>query len=134
MLVPTRELAAYVEERTAQGVDYGPIAVEAVLRTLLELGQRPTCSLAVERALVEQYLAGPEFTVAVVGHDPPRALPVLRRAVELGVEALVVSNHGGRQLDFLPGAVDVLPEVVDAVLKVFLTASAGQRALNSPRR
>ena len=38
-----------------------------------------------------------------------------RRAVELGVEALVVSNHGGRQLDFLPGAVDLLPEVVDAV-------------------
>jgi L-lactate dehydrogenase (cytochrome) len=38
-----------------------------------------------------------------------------RRAVELGVEALIVSNHGGRQLDFLPGAVDVLPEVVDAV-------------------
>ena len=31
-----------------------------------------------------------------------------RRAVELGVEALVVSNHGGRQLDFLPGAIDVL--------------------------
>jgi len=38
-----------------------------------------------------------------------------RQAVSLGVEALVVSNHGGRQLDFLPGAIDVLPEVVDAV-------------------
>ncbi|NVJ20477.1 alpha-hydroxy-acid oxidizing protein [Myxococcus sp. AM011] len=38
-----------------------------------------------------------------------------RKAVSLGVEALVVSNHGGRQLDFLPGAIDVLPEVVDAV-------------------
>lgn len=38
-----------------------------------------------------------------------------RRAAELGVEAIIVSNHGGRQLDFLPGAVDVLPEVVDAV-------------------
>lgn len=38
-----------------------------------------------------------------------------RQAVSLGIEALVVSNHGGRQLDFLPGAIDVLPEVVDAV-------------------
>ncbi|MCK8501107.1 alpha-hydroxy acid oxidase [Myxococcus fulvus] len=38
-----------------------------------------------------------------------------RKAVSLGVEALVVSNHGGRQLDFLPAALDVLPEVVDAV-------------------
>lgn len=38
-----------------------------------------------------------------------------RLAVEHGVEAIIVSNHGGRQLDFLPGAIDVLPEVVDAV-------------------
>ncbi|AKJ04057.1 L-lactate dehydrogenase (cytochrome) [Archangium gephyra] len=38
-----------------------------------------------------------------------------RLAVEHGVEALIVSNHGGRQLDFLPAAIDVLPEVVDAV-------------------
>ncbi|NTX66318.1 alpha-hydroxy-acid oxidizing protein [Myxococcus sp. CA051A] len=38
-----------------------------------------------------------------------------RHAVSLGVEAVIVSNHGGRQLDFLPGAIDVLPEVVDAV-------------------
>ncbi|QRN95370.1 alpha-hydroxy-acid oxidizing protein [Archangium violaceum] len=38
-----------------------------------------------------------------------------RLAVEHGVQALIVSNHGGRQLDFLPGALDVLPEVVDAV-------------------
>lgn len=38
-----------------------------------------------------------------------------RRAVDLGVNAVVVSNHGGRQLDGLPAAIDVLPEVVDAV-------------------
>ena len=38
-----------------------------------------------------------------------------RRAVDAGVDAVIVSNHGGRQLDGLPGAVDVLPEVVDAV-------------------
>jgi L-lactate dehydrogenase (cytochrome) len=38
-----------------------------------------------------------------------------RRAVEHGVQAIVVSNHGGRQLDGLPAAIDVLPEIVDAV-------------------
>jgi L-lactate dehydrogenase (cytochrome) len=38
-----------------------------------------------------------------------------RLAVEHGVEAIVVSNHGGRQCDELPGAVEVLPEIVDAV-------------------
>lgn len=38
-----------------------------------------------------------------------------RRAVSLGVEALIVSNHGGRQLDFLPAAIDLLPDIADAV-------------------
>ena len=36
-------------------------------------------------------------------------------AAEAGVDALVVSNHGGRQLDGAAAALDVLPEVVEAV-------------------
>lgn len=36
-------------------------------------------------------------------------------AVDHGVEWIYVSNHGGRQLDHGRGAMDVLPEVVDAV-------------------
>ena len=35
--------------------------------------------------------------------------------LDLGVDGFVVSNHGGRQLDSLPGTFDVLAEVVDAV-------------------
>jgi len=38
-----------------------------------------------------------------------------RRAVDHGIDAIVVSNHGGRQLDSLPSAIEVLPEVADAV-------------------
>jgi glycolate oxidase len=38
-----------------------------------------------------------------------------RMAVERGVEAVYVSNHGGRQLDHGKGGMDVLPEVVEAV-------------------
>jgi L-lactate dehydrogenase (cytochrome) len=38
-----------------------------------------------------------------------------RRAVDHGIDAVIVSNHGGRQLDGLPAAIEVLPEVVDAV-------------------
>jgi glycolate oxidase len=37
-----------------------------------------------------------------------------RIAVEHGVEWIYVSNHGGRQLDHGRGAIDVLPEIVDA--------------------
>ncbi|HXV09088.1 MAG TPA: alpha-hydroxy acid oxidase [Burkholderiales bacterium] len=36
-------------------------------------------------------------------------------AVEHGVEAVIVSNHGGRQLDGVPSAISALPAVVDAV-------------------
>jgi isopentenyl diphosphate isomerase/L-lactate dehydrogenase-like FMN-dependent dehydrogenase len=36
-------------------------------------------------------------------------------AVEHGAAGLVVSNHGGRQLDGVAATVDVLPEVVEAV-------------------
>lgn len=32
-----------------------------------------------------------------------------------GVDAIVVSNHGGRQLDGAPASIDVLPSIVDAV-------------------
>lgn len=36
-------------------------------------------------------------------------------AVSAGAAAVQVSNHGGRQIDGVPGSVSVLPEVVDAV-------------------
>jgi isopentenyl diphosphate isomerase/L-lactate dehydrogenase-like FMN-dependent dehydrogenase len=38
-----------------------------------------------------------------------------RRAVDVGAEGIVVSNHGGRQLENAPATIDVLPEIVDAV-------------------
>ena len=38
-----------------------------------------------------------------------------RQACETGADALVVSNHGGRQLDGGPSTISVLPEVVEAV-------------------
>jgi isopentenyl diphosphate isomerase/L-lactate dehydrogenase-like FMN-dependent dehydrogenase len=38
-----------------------------------------------------------------------------RRAVDLGADGIIVSNHGGRQLDSAPATLRVLPEVVAAV-------------------
>jgi L-lactate dehydrogenase (cytochrome) len=38
-----------------------------------------------------------------------------KRAVDEGASAIVVSNHGGRQLDGVRATLDVLPEVVEAV-------------------
>jgi len=36
-------------------------------------------------------------------------------AVKTGAQALVVSNHGGRQLDGAPSSIEALPEIVDTV-------------------
>jgi L-lactate dehydrogenase (cytochrome) len=38
-----------------------------------------------------------------------------REAVKTGAEAIVVSNHGGRQLDGAPSSISVLPEIVQDV-------------------
>lgn len=37
------------------------------------------------------------------------------RAAEMGVHGIILSNHGGRQLDGAPAPLDLLPEVVQAV-------------------
>lgn len=36
-------------------------------------------------------------------------------AIELGYNGILVSNHGGRQLDAAPSTIEVLPEIVDVV-------------------
>ena len=38
-----------------------------------------------------------------------------RMALERGIDGVIVSNHGGRQLDGAAAAIDALPAIVDAV-------------------
>jgi len=38
-----------------------------------------------------------------------------QRSIDHGAAGIIVSNHGGRQLDTSPATIDVLPEIVDAV-------------------
>jgi L-lactate dehydrogenase (cytochrome) len=37
------------------------------------------------------------------------------KCVALGIDGIVVSNHGGRQVEALPAPIDVLPSIVKAV-------------------
>ena len=51
------------------------------------------------------------------------------RARDLGCDGVVVSNHGGRQLDSAPATIDVLPEIRDAVGRDFpLILDSGVRS------
>jgi isopentenyl diphosphate isomerase/L-lactate dehydrogenase-like FMN-dependent dehydrogenase len=38
-----------------------------------------------------------------------------QKAVSLGLDGIVVSNHGGRRLDGMPASIDMLPDIVEAV-------------------
>jgi L-lactate dehydrogenase (cytochrome) len=60
-------------------------------------------------AWIHDAWGGPFVLKGVV--DPDDA----RRAADAGVTGIVVSNHGGRQLDRGPATIDALPAVVDAV-------------------
>ena len=53
-----------------------------------------------------------ELPLVVKGILDPRDA---RRAADLGADGVVVSNHGGRQLDGAPASIDALGPVVDAV-------------------
>lgn len=40
-----------------------------------------------------------------------------RRAIDFGADGIIVSNHGGRALDGIPAAIDLLPDVANAVAR-----------------
>lgn len=59
-----------------------------------------------------------------------------RRAADLGADAIVVSNHGGRQLDCALSAIRMLPEIIDAVgerMEIYFDSGirSGQDALKA---
>jgi L-lactate dehydrogenase (cytochrome) len=58
---------------------------------------------------IKDRFGGPVIVKGVL--DPEDA----RLAVAAGADGIIVSNHGGRQLDGAPSTIRVLPEIVDAV-------------------
>ncbi len=68
-------------------------------------------------AWVKERWSGPLIIKGIMETDDAR------RAVDAGADAIVVSNHGGRQLDGAPSSISVLPEIVSAIdgqLEVYL--------------
>ena len=58
---------------------------------------------------IREHWGGPIVVKGVLTADDAR------RAVDCGAKAIVVSNHGGRQLDCVPATIKVLAEIVAAV-------------------
>jgi len=129
----TPELPCFVKPRwegSSKGIGIASRAGDraalaaAVARVIADYGQP---------ALVERFLAGPEYTVTLIGNDPPRALPVLQRALErttrIGLHA--VEPKPGEQP--APGAPAPLAYVVPGTLAPALEAELVELATRAFR-
>ncbi len=43
------------------------------------------------------------------------SVPYAKKAIELGIDGIIVSNHGGRTMDTLPSSIELLPKITKAV-------------------
>jgi L-lactate dehydrogenase (cytochrome) len=102
-----------------------PAAIGSLVRMMSATGRPPGAARALVQTFLQTY-SRPSLTWA----DIPTlrsmtSLPIAlkgiqraddaRRAVDIGVDGIIVSTHGGRQVDGARGALDGLPSVVDAV-------------------
>ncbi|MAG32128.1 MAG: D-alanine--D-alanine ligase [Deltaproteobacteria bacterium] len=71
-------------------------------------------------ALVEAFVSGPEYTVTLVGNDPPRAWPTVQRALEretrIGIHALEGPGAGKHAGELVPLTEGVLEPALEARL------------------
>ncbi|MGS0685207.1 alpha-hydroxy-acid oxidizing protein [Nakamurella sp. GG22] len=94
---------------TAPGRRVGNLpAARAAVQTFLETYSRPS----LDWADLPRLRAMTSLPIVLKGLQHPDDA---RRAVDAGVDGLIVSTHGGRQVDGGRGALDSLPGVVDAV-------------------
>jgi lactate 2-monooxygenase len=122
-------------ERSARASEPRPRVTPAAVKTLVDMtrahpgGFWDNLGSAIPRAAVETFLdiySRPSLTWDDLAWLRARTrLPIVlkgvlhpddaRRAVDHGVDGVVVSNHGGRQVDGAIGSMQAMPAVADAV-------------------
>jgi 4-hydroxymandelate oxidase len=97
------------------------IRVPSVAAALAAGGDPPPVTIQEVFGLLDQSLSWRDLErIAALSDLPLLVKGILteedaRLACEHGADGVVVSNHGGRQLDGVPASLDALPEVVEAV-------------------
>jgi L-lactate dehydrogenase (cytochrome) len=88
----------------------GRAGSESLVAQMQYIGKQldPTVAWTDLREMIDLW-GGPFAIKGVMSADDAR------RAADAGASAVVVSNHGGRQLDGAPAAIEMLPEIVEAV-------------------
>lgn len=120
---------AWVDDRIRRAIDAGYLAL-ALTVDLDHYGRRERDLAKRHVTTARKSVSGDEFQMAFCWDDVKRLrdsydIPMILKgiataedaavALEHGMQGIYVSNHGGRQLDYGRGSIEVLPEVVEAV-------------------
>ena len=109
----SEELWSKLEAATASGCPVVGIDVDAAGLVTLRLMGRPVAPTSPARlAEIARFLHLRGVKLMIKG---VMTVADAKIAAEAGVDAIVVSNHGGRVLDGTPGGADVLPAIAEAV-------------------
>jgi len=87
----------------------GPGGRPLPLSAMGQSGPESLCASWEEIAWIRDLWHGPLVVKGVLSGEDAR------RAVASGADGVIVSNHGGRQLDGAPATIDVLPRIVEAI-------------------
>jgi isopentenyl diphosphate isomerase/L-lactate dehydrogenase-like FMN-dependent dehydrogenase len=116
-----------IVELANQAADAGCIAFgvdvdAAALVNMTRAGQPVAPRTRAELEYVKRHTKIPFIAKGIMTVDEAEA------CVSAGIDAIVVSNHGGRALDHTPGTAEVLPEITQAVKgRILIMADGGVR-------
>jgi isopentenyl diphosphate isomerase/L-lactate dehydrogenase-like FMN-dependent dehydrogenase len=118
------ELYLKLEKAVGTGASVVGMDIDAAGLITLKLMGRPVAPKPPEK--LSEIIARTPMKFILKGIMTPEDA---RLAVDVGADAIVVSNHGGRVLDHTPGAAEVLPAVSDAVRgQITILADGGIRS------
>lgn len=107
----------------AGAVAFGMDIDAAAIINMTNAGQPVGPKTAAELAFIKKNTKIPFIVKGIMVPEDARA------CVEAGVDAIVVSNHGGRVLDHTPGTAEVLPYIAEAVRgKITILVDGGIRS------
>ena len=122
-----REFNLEIIKRFKAAEDAGALAVgvdidAASFKTMSMKGQAVGPKTIEELQELKSYLKVPFILKGIMNVESALS------AIEAGADAIVVSNHGGRVMDHMPGTAEVLPEIANAVAgRIKVLADGGIR-------
>ena len=117
------EIIKYIRQAEAAGVLAVGMDIDGAGLVTMAMKGQPVSPKTFEE--VKEVVSATRLPFILKGIMTPEEAEI---AVEAKAAAIVVSNHGGRVLDFTPGTAEVLPEIVDRVRgKITILVDGGVR-------